>query len=646
MKPTWLLDIEVYPNFFFIGVRDYRENTVLEFEVSEYVDDRQRIFDTFSKFNGFLVTFNGIHYDNVVINYIVKDYSKLKDLPAKEFLLKVKEFSNKVIDSDNNFDDIKYYKWFKKKWTDIDLFLYWSKMLRMSKKISLKSLGIQLGHPEVQELPYHHTKELTIEEIGVIKHYNIVNDIGILTTLFEKMKSQISQRHDAIEKFGFDKTCYSWDGVKLGLNILLKEYCIENNVDPESIKELRTEFPKEGIKIKDILLPDIKFRETEQKIFITIDKEGNTVYNCNTFYTLFEHIKRRTVYSTTDLYYSVIYNDVKYDIKSGGLHSWHKDEIVEPDLTKYLYEDIDVNSYYPSLGSEYGFVPVHLPGMDKVIRRLKVMRLQYKAEGNKKDAELYKLALNGGYYGNLNSSYSPMYDPLQLLSVTINGQLFLLMLSEWLEDAGISIDMCNTDGITAIIPIEKAELFKEIYNKWEKLTLMELEKVSYTKVVRKNINNYIAISTDDKIKRKGLFKFGEEVPLGDSIDEEVIARALTLYFVENIPIEESIRNPDKYNFHIYDYCKSNKISKDYEVIYNNNKVQNLNRYYFSQQGPYLFKKKKTKDTLEHVNVGKGIILFNKYEEKDWADYKINYNHYIAKAREIINGFENKQLTLF
>lgn len=193
------------------------------------------------------------------------------------------------------------------------------------------------------------------------------------------------------------------------------------------------------------------------------------------------------------------------------------------------------------------------------------------------------------------------------------------------------------------------------------------------------------------IKRKGFFKYGNEIPLGDSVNEQVIAKALDLYYSQGISIDESIRNPEKYGFHIYDYCKSNKIAKNYKVWYNEKIVQNLNRYYFSKEAPYLFKRKNEQrsynesdrkelesqfqlqkgangtgyepgfkpynegelkrlidnqiygsGTFQHVNVGEGVILFNIFEEKPWKDYNINYNHYTMKARKIINEISEKQ----
>ena len=75
--------------------------------------------------------------------------------------------------------------------------------------------------------------------------------------------------------------------------------------------------------------------------------------------------------------------------------------------------------------------------------------------------------------------------------------------------------------------------------------------------------------------------------------------------------------------------------------------QNLNRYYFSKNGAYLYKKKDTKSILENMNVGEGVIIFNNYEKKEWKDYNINYNYYIRKTQTIIDKMYNlNQLKLF
>jgi hypothetical protein len=83
-------------------------------------------------------------------------------------------------------------------------------------------------------------------------------------------------------------------------------------------------------------------------------------------------------------------------------------------------------------------------------------------------------------------------------------------------------------------------------------------------------------------------------------------------------------------------------------VYHNGIIQQqLNRYYFSKNAPYLFKQKNGVGTMQHVNVGEGVIIFNNYEKKEWIDYNINYKYYISSVQKIIDQLNNNnQLTLF
>lgn len=389
-----LYDIECYYNYFCVGIKDYETKEIIFFEISEEQNDIHKIIEYYKTLNKdvFMISFNGIEYDNLVINYLLKNYHLIKDWNYHDICTCLKEYSDYVIHNKDNFNDteIKKYK-YHNIWTDIDLFKYWSKMIRISKKISLKSLGIQLNHNIVQELPFKPDSILKKEDLPKLRDYNINNDLVILEKLCDRMKPQILQRQDAYMKYGFN--CWSWDGVKLGLNILLEEYCKEYGCTREQINGLRSRL--EPIKLKKLLSYKISFRETEQ-IITSKQEKGKTTLYCNSFYTLYNHLKERIVSDTNELSYSIVLHGVKYDIKSGGLHSYHNPEIVEPDLDKVIYRDADVSSMYPTLGATYGFVPSHLPGMDKVIKRIKDQRIQYKRDGKKADAELYKLALNGG----------------------------------------------------------------------------------------------------------------------------------------------------------------------------------------------------------------------------------------------------------
>lgn len=131
---------------------------------------------------------------------------------------------------------------------------------------------------------------------------------------------------------------------------------------------------------------------------------------------------------------------------------------------------------------------------------------------------------------------------------------------------------------------------------------------------------------------------------------KIVPISLKKYFVDNIPIEETIIN----HKNIFDFClrlKTNSNSTPYfrhlnkERIIVDDKLDRTTRYYISNIGGILLKDFNGK--LNGVNVGFSVTIFNKYIEKDFKDYNINYRFYIAEANKIKNVIEDYgQLSLF
>jgi hypothetical protein len=116
-----------------------------------------------------------------------------------------------------------------------------------------------------------------------------------------------------------------------------------------------------------------------------------------------------------------------------------------------------------------------------------------------------KLAGNG-VYGNSNNPYSCFYDPKYTFSVTVNGQLQLLQLVESLSlIPGLRLIQANTDGITALVPRELEHLFRLWTSDWEEATGLKLEEVEYSSMHIRDVNNYVAVTADGKVKRKGAY---------------------------------------------------------------------------------------------------------------------------------------------
>ena len=326
----FVYDIETYINFFSATFRNYDNvEEKLVFEISSRKDDSESLKNFLSSSNLLLIGFNSIHYDNIVLNYFHKSRFN-KDSINRE----LKNMSDSIIESETFFNTP--YK-YNQNWKSIDLFLYWSKMLRISKKLSLKSIAINMNWHKIQELPIEPNEIVKEEDMDNILEYND-NDVLITYELCKRMSKDINLRYAAKKRYGLQ--CENWDGVKLGLNILLKRYCSRKNLPLEAVKNLRS--PRlEGVKLSDIILKEISFDETgtlkhDRKV---VDKKIlNIFYSPN---GLLHYLKNLTVYNTDEINCRLYYKGTVYDVKSGGLHSVHNPEFVER-LLGFIYKDIDV----------------------------------------------------------------------------------------------------------------------------------------------------------------------------------------------------------------------------------------------------------------------------------------------------------------
>lgn len=200
------------------------------------------------------------------------------------------------------------------------------------------------------------------------------------------------------------------------------------------------------------------------------------------------------------------------------------------------------------------------------------------------------------------------------------------------------------DGFDAIVKRNREEEFKNILSSWEKVIgNNELGNFEYTEflwIAQTSVNDYIALKTDGSLKNKGDFEIDKELHKNSSA--RIIPIALKRYFVDNIPVEETIKNHDN----IYDFCIRQKSSKDFHyegIIGNDVTVYNkLIRYYVSNEGEKVYKIKNPECMTrapERAQVEAGewlckIVNFlpktTKVEESD-----VNFDYYIDRAEKII-----------
>lgn len=236
----------------------------------------------------------------------------------------------------------------------------------------------------------------------------------------------------------------------------------------------------------------------------------------------------------------------------GGLHG-ARDKYQD----EGIFINSDVGSFYPSLMIQYDFLSRNVRDKSKY-KEIYDYRMQLKKEGKKKEQQPYKIVLNSTY-GASKDKYNNLFDPLQANNVCINGQLMLLDLIEKVIEGvpGAKLIQSNTDGVMWKLESEKdIETYKFICEEWCKRTCMTLDHDYIKKVVQKDVNNYLIVMENGKIKSKGAYvkslnKLDYDLP--------IVNKALMDYFIEGITPEETILNCNQ----LKEFQKVVKISSKY-----------------------------------------------------------------------------------
>ena len=632
-KTVYVYDIEVFRNVFHCTIKNTETDQLYLFEISQrknQLDELVKFFHTIDttltqgnvytteiqfNTNKMFCGYNNLHYDNPIINYIIDYYDKMKYLSYRDICLSIFNLS-KIITTSSE-DDISTWK----KWKymicfesfDLLTMLYSTKL-----RVSLKEMQVTMMYDNVQEFVADWDVDLQERDIDSMIEYNI-NDVNSTTELLNRCKKDIDLRLAIEDEYGV--RVLSKDGVNIGMKILTQKYLEKTGLTWNDIKDLRS--PMDTIALKDIILPFIK-------------------YDSPILQDVLKDMKSQIVSPGRKGYENkFIFEGLKYSVGVGGIHSVNKPECIIPKEDELLL-DVDVASLYPSMLIEYKFYPKHLgPEFLEVYSKIKDERIEAKHNGNKVKNETLKLALNG-LSGNLQNEHNFCYSPEAVMKIRINGQLLLLMLAEKLTQLGCRIVQANTDGLFVIVKKVKYESFRNICSDWEKLTHLTLEEDSFKAMYQFAINDYFAITEDNKVKEKGMFI--TEVKLGKGLTPKIIPKAVIAYFKDNIPIEDTIKNCTD----IKDFLMSEKTGKQWHVEYMNKEQQRTNRFYASTNGGYLWKWKLDNGVKSYQNMltASGVTLLNKFNNTPIENRNINYRYYIIEAYKIVRELKPLQLSLW
>ncbi len=658
-KKLGICDIETLLECFDVGAYDPDTQQWVEFEVSRYKNELFAFVKWYtSKPYDFLVTFNGISFDQPVLEWVVDNHQKWVDLSNLQICEKISNFAQELIEG-SRYGLFPPYKESRFTIPAIDVFRI-HHFDNEARRTSLKWCEFMMNM-DVEEMPVHHLQRgLTEDDIRQVQAYRrhdvlatyklllltLGQDIGVPELADYVGKNKIEERLTYISETGLP--CLNWSDVKIGEEWNKMDYMKSEKItDDRSVFPTKVRYPY-GKKFKEFFPKTMKFKTKKLQDFIT-------------------HLGNQYVKAEKQEF-PITIGQTTYTIAKGGIHSTEKNrKLVIPD--GWDAEDADVGAQYPNCIVKLYIFPPHLkPTIITNFVKTVEMKDKYKKLGKEateksEKARLKgleggtKLRMNGGYYGKLGQKGSFLEYPEGLLKVCMSNQLEILMLIEMMEEEGFKVVSGNTDGLVTLYPREKEARYYEICKEWEAAVgndkMGKLEYSKFAGLWQDNINSYIAKMADGKVKKKGRFVTvygspGCEINKNKSM--RVVPMALEAYFIDGKDPVEFIKN----HKNIYDFCIAKKAAgqmhyeeqwKDEKGVIQVKVHKKLVVFYVSTQGTVLYKRGLNNEgdpMNNHVNapteLGQPLIsYFNKFFKAD--DYKIDYNHYILEALERIDAIE-------
>ena len=595
---TWVYDLEVYKNFFCGVFISDCGNETKTFSFHNKIDELQEMSDfIISKECGTLVGFNNESYDNIILNYVVDGFNVTNQ--------KIYELSKSIIEKGQkthnywNLWRCEYYK-------SIDVFCI------PKRERGLKERACQRHWYNIQDLPIDPELEVDEKDFNDLVRY-CFNDVWITLSEYKDIIPLIEIRESLTEKFGVDVRSKHNAGV--AEKIFGKLISDKLGVKVNALKE------------KTVKYTDINLRECIPD-FIEFETESMK--------DLLLKLRTQTVDINKEFSRCININGVVLNFGKGGLHSNDTPKVLNSDDGTLLL-DVDVTSYYPQIIINGNYEPANCKGhFIPIIKELTALRVDAKKRGDKVIADGLKIPLNSAS-GKFNDKYSVMFDTLAYLSMTITGQLAIIMLMESLSNAGHKVLSVNTDGVLLQIDRSKKKEVHEICKRWEEKTAFNLEYTPYKKFACRDINNYVALCENGEIKKKGIFYKGRSTP-------DIISEALVGFFVNDIPVKTTVNDcQDLRQFLSYRHISySNQMTIDGEFI-----PEKTLRFYYSNNRNVMRKVRKLSDkeiarrkdktvSETETKLTENFTIANKIDNF-LIPIDLDRQHYIDNINSIINS---------
>lgn len=578
MTEYYIYDIETYPNVFTCCFKRYPDGARWIFEVSDRKDDRGALnmfLHWLAQHQHPMVGFNNVSFDYPILHMTMQCDGEYAPIDTYDMCLEIIQSSSPWSHRLRPWEVMI---------PQIDLFLI-NHFDNVARRTGLKQIEFNHRVPNLLDLPFPPGTWLEQEQIDTLIDYNLNGDVEETYALFKECLPAIEFRQVLTQQYGRDFTNHN--DTKIGKDFLIQQLeaagvsCYDTDRAP-------VQTYRDQINPAEIILPYVQFQHSE-------------------FNRILDWFKRQVIVETkgvfTDVHCTV--NGFQFDFGLGGIHGSVEGQTVHSD-SEWIVEDWDVASYYPNLAIANRIYPEHLTEKFCDIYQSVYEQRRLHAKGTPENAML-KLALNG-VYGDSNNRYSPFYDPQYTMAITINGQLSLCMLAEWLMMGVPNLQMVqiNTDGLTVRYRRGWRDMVHFICQEWEQLTRLTLEHVEYSRMFIRDVNNYLAEGIDGSIKRKGAYEYEREHHQNQSM--LVVPKVTEMVLTCGMCIETTVRSwPD-----FYDFMK--RVKKPH-LTWNGERQQSTCRYYVSESGAPL---------IEHRQppAGKRIGDFKKKNGCSDRDYAL------------------------
>lgn len=621
--------------------------------------------------------YNNRKYDRLMLSALLMYYNQF-DKPSK-LITFLYETSQRVIRSSNN-DTL---------WTDnftslilrnnvafrdLDLFQifrldHYHKSLKQT-SINIKWYNLkEYTMPPIGDLDRHYyherlpeAKGMTDRELNI--HYRNVferfipkeylnemadyndNDVYIVAELIRMNQEEVLLRYRISEEYKVD--VYSASRSTIADKVIVKLYSKFTGLHPKAFIDTKT--IRRKILVSEILSDKIAFSTPELNDILSGIRSLTLKGEKGEF-------DREFTFMGTS-----------YTIATGGLHS-NEIPSVYVENSDSIIVDRDVASYYPNMIRSLKVCQKHLipKAWFRIADTIVDERLEHKHLAKDKSLDVMerdkhataaaclKIVANAGIFGKMGSEKSFLCDKKAMYQVTINGQLFLLMLIEKLELAGIHVISANTDGIVTIVPRELEQTADDICHWWEKHLGLELEFTYYTKYVTEGVNSYLTVKRGGSSKFKGRMNpkmFLEDLSKG--YNSPIVAKCVTEYFINGTPVMETLRNAKS----ILDFCRTQNVNHKYRLEFTHvvdgkirtDVVQRNIRFYISSTGGTLMKVESmgwNEHNEEQVKksslcAGQRVSICNTVDDTDISELNVNYLYYYNEAMAIIEPIEQSR----